>query len=975
MGHVSNPGSTSPPIILASPNATTIPLILKGAAGQSVDYFEIQDSTSTIVTKVASNGWLIHSGSLQTGQLLTTALFPAGGAHTTWQPNDATHSFIIKGFASQSASLQEWQDSSGGVIASFKLGVGFSLQSGLSIADTASASPFLQVSSATWTAIARSTTQVPFTVKGVASQTANLQEWQNSAGSVQARVDNLGNILSGSIFTINTSSQGRLDNGYGVWFRDINNNGNADVYQFDNVGSLTASAITQRYVSITPTVNQTGTAGYTALLVNVTETAVGSGGGKLVDFQVAGVSKANLTNAGWFTANVVQASSQLVTNNIWWGGGNPGISTTATTIVLDARSGGGGATTLTTIIKGGSSQGSNDLTQWQNSAGTVLSRLDSAGRLGINITTPTALISTGETSSASAERGVIFGQYNTGAQASILHLRKARGSESTPTALGSNDYVGLIYASAFDGSTFITPAALIFKNNGGGIGVGSVPTDVYITSGTASADGTGKIRLCVTSGGQIGLGLNNTSPGAQLGVTADTSTTIVQITKGAASQSSDLHQWQASGGTVLALVDASGFVGTGRVKDLAATGPYLTMGASQMVATPRSATQVPFTVQGFASQTADLQQWQDSGATVKAKIDQAGQFWTPVVSDTTATGTWLQFGSASLTANVRNAANIGLIVKGFTSQTADLQQWQDSTGARVASIGADGSLVVGNTGISFTNAGYSPISRNNATGVITLALQNVSGANFVSVAGHAGSTPLIAKGAASQTANLQEWQDSAGAVVGSYGVDGYVRLGRSGFGADVGVYANGSLWFRTTGNGVSGMFFNSGTFVMSANGNFTLQSGGAGSSVIVKGVASQTADLHQWQSSAATALTSIDKIGRLRAPNVEAVTAAAGANAGTTPPAPVVTGSTDVRGLITWGTGTGPAAGDMVDVTFPTAWAAAPYVTVTPINAATAALLPYVPATTTTGFSINVQAAPAASQANTVYGVQFHVVG
>lgn len=57
--------------------------------------------------------------------------------------------------------------------------------------------------------------------------------------------------------------------------------------------------------------------------------------------------------------------------------------------------------------------------------------------------------------------------------------------------------------------------------------------------------------------------------------------------------------------------------------------------------------------------------------------------------------------------------------------------------------------------------------------------------------------------------------------------------------------------------------------------------------------------------------------------------------------APVVTaGATDTRGKITFGTGTGPAAGAQVVVTFATAYAAAPYATITPLNAATAALQP-----------------------------------
>lgn len=104
-------------------------------------------------------------------------------------------------------------------------------------------------------------------------------------------------------------------------------------------------------------------------------------------------------------------------------------------------------------------------------------------------------------------------------------------------------------------------------------------------------------------------------------------------------------------------------------------------------------------------------------------------------------------------------------------------------------------------------------------------------------------------------------------------------------------------------------------------------------------------------------------------------TAAAGANAGTSPPAPIVAaGSTDLRGAVTCGTGTTPAAGALVVVTFAQTYAAAPVsVQFTPSTAAAALLLEYISTFSTTGFTVNVQAAPAASQAATVYGFHYAV--
>jgi hypothetical protein len=103
-----------------------------------------------------------------------------------------------------------------------------------------------------------------------------------------------------------------------------------------------------------------------------------------------------------------------------------------------------------------------------------------------------------------------------------------------------------------------------------------------------------------------------------------------------------------------------------------------------------------------------------------------------------------------------------------------------------------------------------------------------------------------------------------------------------------------------------------------------------------------------------------------------APTAAAGANAGTSPPAPaVVGGSNDQRGELTLGPGTTPAAGAQVVVTFAQSIAAyggnIPAVTLAARNSTTAALGLYISAVSATSFTVSTTSAPAASQANTVY--------
>jgi hypothetical protein len=103
-----------------------------------------------------------------------------------------------------------------------------------------------------------------------------------------------------------------------------------------------------------------------------------------------------------------------------------------------------------------------------------------------------------------------------------------------------------------------------------------------------------------------------------------------------------------------------------------------------------------------------------------------------------------------------------------------------------------------------------------------------------------------------------------------------------------------------------------------------------------------------------------------------APTATLGAGAGTAPPAAVVlAGSTDARGSVTAGTGTTPAAGALVNVVFSRTYATIPFVNLTETTTAASLLNPAVTTISTTGFTISVGTAPAASQGAAVYGFEW----
>ena len=105
---------------------------------------------------------------------------------------------------------------------------------------------------------------------------------------------------------------------------------------------------------------------------------------------------------------------------------------------------------------------------------------------------------------------------------------------------------------------------------------------------------------------------------------------------------------------------------------------------------------------------------------------------------------------------------------------------------------------------------------------------------------------------------------------------------------------------------------------------------------------------------------------------------AAGAGAGTSPPAPVLgAGSSDARGSLTFGSGPSPGAGVVFSVTFarPRDPNRLPMVLLQESTAATAGVDLAVTSVTSTGFSVSTNTRNlTASQPNTTYGIEWALI-
>ncbi|HEC65294.1 MAG TPA: hypothetical protein ENI23_08370 [bacterium] len=142
--------------------------------------------------------------------------------------------------------------------------------------------------------------------------------------------------------------------------------------------------------------------------------------------------------------------------------------------------------------------------------------------------------------------------------------------------------------------------------------------------------------------------------------------------------------------------------------------------------------------------------------------------------------------------DIQTASNLGLVVKGAATQSANLQEWQDSGGTNLLNITSAGRI---DFGVSNTQI-YKDVSDNinihsnmgsgkaiiigDPNGIYTTIFR----ANDITFKATVNATPrlatmkgIVVKGKAGQSANLQEWQDSGGVVLSAVDSSGSLGIG------------------------------------------------------------------------------------------------------------------------------------------------------------------------------------------------------
>ena len=370
---------------ITAQSAAVKPLILKGASGQTANFFEIQTSSGS--TAIAVN----NANSLLFGPSLQSFLSGANGRILVVNTTASVVPLTLQGAASQSANYFEIQDSAGSTavrIASSGQLLAPSYTSGAFQVTSAGAMAVGTSGAVTTTQLLvslTSATNLGVVVKGAASQTSDLQQHQSSAAVVLGGRNALGQIYSGSTAPLQTAV------GSGVTA---------------TTGTGTTATITTQFnhnltVGEKITVTGVNPAGYNGTFI---VTAVPS---------TTQLSYANATTGAWISGGVVSIDNQAsivlrspgttglsIRGNTYasgilqsWqlsdatevtrvrAGGQIGIGSTITGTTLAVNTDTvGGASSVGVTIRGAASQ-TADLTQWQNSGGTVLANISSTGAI------------------------------------------------------------------------------------------------------------------------------------------------------------------------------------------------------------------------------------------------------------------------------------------------------------------------------------------------------------------------------------------------------------------------------------------------------------------------------------------------------------------------------------------------------------------------------------------------------------------
>lgn len=420
------------------------------------------------------------------------------------------------------------------------------------------------------------------------------------------------------------------------------------------------------------------------------------------------------------------------------------------------------------------------------------------------------------------------------------------------------------FNSGYSGTLYTQPNSATLRSGGAnGLVIQASNATGSIKFVTGSLNDASSLRLTIAANGDISTAdtvfyYNNTTKNLRL--LAFGATNIPLTVKAAAAQTANLQEWQNSAGTTLINISSTGAIQTTSVLQLGNFGDKTML---------------------FSPAMGKLRLSDSNTGTVGLQLDVSGN--TLSVKDTTGASAVgvvcgsLTAGNTILTAP--SAAIIGLVVKAAASQTANLTEWRNSVNTLFAAMGVDGHLGLNNNNKSSTSIiNFSSGERIDTAATAYGINGNVINASSGNIIGYASTVETRYVGT---TGTLKGFQTTcrinnagnttssaisnfsaspaiiAGAVTNAYGF--WIEAQKiSGVTTGYGLYAPGVSDINYFG-GVIGV----NTLTPGAMLGIT-SSAASTKGLIVKGAASQTANLQEWQDSSAIVQVAINSVGDLR---------------------------------------------------------------------------------------------------------------
>ncbi len=129
----------------------------------------------------------------------------------------------------------------------------------------------------------------------------------------------------------------------------------------------------------------------------------------------------------------------------------------------------------------------------------------------------------------------------------------------------------------------------------------------------------------------------------------------------------------------------------------------VSLSASPNIITAQSTSTTPLVVRAIASQTSSLQQWQNSSNAAVASISTGG---TLSISGYASIGSMSPVSTTALNLVISSPSHKGLSIRSSSSQTGNLQEWQDSSGTAISWVDSAGEIFINGQNLRDINYGF-----------------------------------------------------------------------------------------------------------------------------------------------------------------------------------------------------------------------------------------------------------------------------